>query len=176
MEGRFHICPHWGSELNAGNLERVIEQTIGELPAKKYPLTIMMPPRSSGDFADGEYGVKEGYNFVLLFLTTTFTDGNGQVKNPNPDTGTSMHTIVEDWHDMKRCAASFMRVLKELMPANFILSERTPQYIDPISTMGNDRLSGVMLQFAATLFTGCELEDYPADYLTKIQLPPATDA
>lgn len=179
IQGRFHVCPRWGAELNAGNLDQVIEVTIGDGLGKKYPLCILMPPRAVGDFTN-DRGVQKEYRFMLLFLTTTYYTGANQVKGPNRDIGKSTHTIEEDWHDMERCAVNFMKVLSDVLAESdtvqpFRISEAYPQGLDMVSTIGNDRLSGVLLSFTGLLSTGCDLEDYPSDYTSKIILPDAVD-
>lgn len=179
IQGRFHVCPKWGAELNTNNLEQVIEATIGEGPARKYPLCILMPPRAVGDLTSNR-GTRKEYRFMMLFLTTTYYTGANQVKAPNRDINKSTHTIVEDWHDMERCAVNFLKVLTDALEESdqqpFAVSEAHPQGLDMVSTIGNDRLSGVLLSFTGLLSTGCDLEDYPSDYLTKIILPDAIDA
>ena len=179
IKGRLHVCPKWGAELNTGNLDQVIEVTIGEGPARKYPLCILMPPRAVGDFTS-DRGIRKEYRFMMLFLTTTYYTGANQVKTPNRDINKSTHSITDDWHDMERCAVNFMKVMADALNESdtaqpFSISELYPQGLDMVSTIGNDRLSGVLLSFTGLLSTGCDLEDYPSDYLTKIILPDAVD-
>lgn len=181
IQGRFHLCPKFGVEINSDQLNEVLEDTVKPVTGKKYPLVLMMPPRSQGRFTEmgGEW---EKYRAVLFFLTTTYYDGNNQVKNQNKATGTSMHTVPQDWHDMKRCAINFIKVVdrvqkeKGLIKTTFRMGG-TPgdheRMMDPVSFVGADRLSGVRLDFSFSLFTGCELEDYNESDISSIIIPAA---
>jgi hypothetical protein len=176
MQGHFHTCPHFGGELNTGNMEEVLIQSLGTDYKKKiYPLTLMLPPRSSGDYTNDYF--KDEYDIVLYFLTTTFYTARNQIKTLNPDSLVSQHPIVFDWHDMKRCAVKFLKALQEVagITGTFYVKEGERPYISPISTIGTDRVSGVMVSFVFSLGESCTDEDYPVDFLSKIQLPDATD-
>ena len=175
MKGRLFLCPYWGSELNTGNLDQVIERTPGIQGAKQYPLAIMMPPRSAADYAT-EGGTRDEHQFTIFFLKQSHVTSERQIQSLDRDTNRSLHKITDDWHDMKRCAVAFMKVLGALMENGvinqyFYVSERSPQNITPVSTIGNDKVSGVMLQLTGTILTACELEDYPENFLTGFQMP-----
>lgn len=179
IQGRFHMCPKYGVEINSDQLGEVLEDVVKSHGNKKYPIAIMTPPRSQGRFTEGQEWEK--YRGVIFFLTTTYYDGNNQIKAPNKATGTSTHTITEDWHDMKRCAISFIRVLnrvqkeKDMVRNLFRLGSAGDQQcmIDPVSNIGIDRLSGVRLDFTFSLFTGCEMEDYMEENINSITIPVA---
>jgi hypothetical protein len=177
IQGRFHLCPKYGLEINSDQLNEVIEDVVKPATGKKYPLVLMMPPRSQSKFTE-KGGEWEKYRAVLFFLTTTYYNGS-QIKNQNQATGTSMHTVPQDWHDMKRCAANFIKVVnrvqkeKELFQSTFRLGGDNNQerMIDPVSFIGVDRASGVRLEFTFSLFSGCELEDYNDSDISSIIIP-----
>ncbi|WPV66292.1 hypothetical protein [Chitinophaga sp. LS1] len=180
VQGRFHLCPRFGLEINSDQLEGVINDDIKPVAGQKYPLAIMMPPRSQGCF-DGKMGEWERYRAVMFFLNTTYYTGNNQIKAPNPNTRTSTHTITQDWHDMKRCAVNFLRVVDQLQRDRGLTNSifRLPggsQYdkmIDPVSLIGTDRVSGVRLDFQFSLMVGCEIEDYNIEDISLITVPVA---
>src|SRR4051812_5302613 len=91
IQGRHVYCPKMGQEINADDLDQVIENEFSKSTDKKFPCAIMMPPVSSGDFTDPKQEW-EKYNFIHFFLTTTYYSGINQVKNINPNTNTSTHT------------------------------------------------------------------------------------
>jgi hypothetical protein len=177
INGRFFICPRGGQEINTGDLDQVIQDLV--FPAtidKKFPLVLMMPPVSEGSFTFKKQEWKR-LRCVLLFLNTTYYTGTNQVKNPNKNTGTSQHTIVQDWHDMERCATSFLRVVSKLERSlNLIntylrLEQDADKRITPVSNIGVDRASGVMCEFYVHLFEGCDIEDYDPDDIDEIEVP-----
>ncbi|MVT11370.1 hypothetical protein [Chitinophaga tropicalis] len=180
IQGRFHLCPRYGLEINSDQLEEVLKDDVRPDTGRKYPLVLMMPPRSQGRFTAPE-GEWEKYRCVLFFLTPTYYTGNNQVKVPNKTTGTSTHTVPQDWHDMKRCAVSFLRVLdkvqiqKDLVQSTFRLggSQDQERMIDPVSFIGSERISGIRLDFTFSLFVGCELEDYNQEDINSITIPEA---
>lgn len=175
IQGRMVISPYFSYDLNSAVTSDMIDSLDPERKAK-FPLCIMMPPKSSGNY-DSDIDFKDRYNIGLLFLTGTYNTGNGDVKVPNPQVPTkSSHTIVQDWHDMKRCAKSFMQVLRRLiidkgLNSKFSICSTPVPVIVPVTTVGNDKLSGVYLTFDATIWSGCEMEDYEAGFLDRIVLP-----
>lgn len=176
IQGRFYICPHWGAELNGQNLDQIVDKSVPTDVKGKYPLCIMMPPRSSGDFTRADHIKKRQYDFQLLFLTTTYMNSDGTPKSPAPDGLSSTHTIFQDWHDMQRCAEDFITMIGTLigdygLGSSFILSQRKPQIMSTVTTIGNEGVSGVMLSFGAYIFPGCEVEDYPAGAAATIDIP-----
>jgi len=180
IEGRFHTCPKMGIEINTDQLREVLDDTVKPIPGKKYPLVLMMPPRSQGKYTE-KGGEWEKYQITLFFLTTTYYNGNNQVKNPNAGTGTSTHTIPQDWHDMKRCAMNFIRVLNTVQKTKGLVSNMfriggdadQGRMIDPISLIGVDRASGVRLYFTCSLYNGCDMEDYDESEINSITIPDA---
>lgn len=172
MQGRFYLCPHYGSEMNEINVGDILART-GLDKKEKYPLCIMLPPVSRPLYGRAQ---KDYYRADLLFLTKTYAASNGMVKQPAGD-GKSSHTIPMDWHDMKRCADDFTKVLIELVQNTnlrqfFFLNEKENPITEPVSTIGDDRVSGVVhsISFAITA-AACAIEDYPVDFLTHITIP-----
>lgn len=177
IKGRFFLCPKMGTEINSDELMQVIHDLV--IPArleKKYPLALMMPPQSFGKYTDTK-GEWETYRIVMFFLTTTYYSGSNQTMNPNPSTKTSTHTIPQDWHDMKRCAVNFVNVLNRVIRSEGLfnttirLNQERDKMITPVSMVGVDRVSGVQLEFMASLFIGCELEDYAEEDIASIEMP-----
>lgn len=183
MQGRFYVCPKWGSEMANPNIEEQL--AIGEqTPAKKnkYPATLLMPPPKSGNFeyggitGSGSIGMADRYNIRLLFVATDTITGANQVMQPT-SIGISNHSIPDTWHDMDRVAQNFISVLRQLLAGNnyvVIMDDITPR-ISPVTNLGNDMVGGVMLSFQLAVFSGCTIEDYAAGWQTAITLPPATD-
>jgi hypothetical protein len=177
IKGRFFLCPKLGTEMNSDELGQVIQDlVVAKRLEKKAPLSLMMPPKSFGNYIDigGEWEENE---FVIAFLTTTYYSGTNQTMNPNPNTKTSMHTIPQDWHDMKRCAVNFITVLDKVTRTNglvnktFRLNQQNKKMITPLSEIGAERMSGVLLRFYGSLFIGCNLEDYDETDILSIELP-----
>ena len=176
IKGRLFVCPKLGTEVNSDELGAIIEDLV--VPAdrdKKYPLALLMPPVSFGNYTGGAEWEK--YRFMMCFLNTTYYSGTNQTMVPNPNTKTSMHTVPQDWHDMHRCAVNFITVLHRfiksegLIKTSFRLDQERDKSITPISEISTKRLSGVRLEFMASVFIGCELEDYDADEICSIEVP-----
>lgn len=176
IQGRFYICPRMGQELNSDELEKLItDSVIPERVAKKAPLSLLMPPVSYGTYTD-KNGEWDEYRFIMFFLNTSFYTATNQTKNPNQNTRTSTHSIVEDWHDMKRVAVSFINVLDRvqrtlgLINKSFRLDTQRDRIITPVSLIGTDRYSGVRLDFAGSIFIGCGIEDYTEEDIGAITI------
>lgn len=174
IQGRLFLCPNMGLELNADNLG-VLMQDLQIPENKEIPaLALLMPPVSMGDYIDSRTGEWDEHRFIMFFLKPTYYDGKNQVSFPNESTGTSTHSIPMDWHDMKRCAINFIRVLSRvqkslgLINASFRLSSERKRTITPVSSISTRRYSGVRLDFAATIYNDCNLEDYTAEGIEEI--------
>lgn len=161
IEGRYHVSPNFGHDLNTGNLQEYLKG----LPAgQKYPMAVLLPPRSK-PFRVSDHPWEEFY-FTLFFLTTAVTDGQGQARVPH---------IPADWARMKACALSFLSVLREVcrrpdLRGAVSVDERTE--IVRVSRLLNDRLNGVGLSFVVQLdVRGCERYDYTTDDVAKIVVP-----
>ena len=178
IDGRLHVCPKWGGEVNNINIDEVIPNALPNRP--KYPCALLMPPSSTGVYQYDDNQSNQGvYEINLVFITGATHTQQNAIAKPN-EALQSAHTIPETWHDMRRCAVSFLRVLQELIVAqnlsnDIYVSDRTLPEIHPITTIGNDQVSGVLLRFKLGVSTGCGVEDYPDDYTTAITLPTATD-
>lgn len=170
IKGRFHIGHNYG--LQDINFDYIVDSLKG-IPKEKYPLVMMAPPHSYLDFSDQKEGWEE-FRMIMFFMKTSFYDSTGKVIDPSKSK-LSQHTIPEDWHDMKRCAVAFIRVLKDLQhkahPPKYIIPNHKVLFI-PLQNIGTDRLAGVRIDFDFKLNVGCGLEDYK-DYpdLSCIKIP-----
>lgn len=177
IEGRFTVSSAVGQEINSDTLGQVLTDAITQNKGnKKYPLSIMMPPVSRGEFKYNQQEF-EGYAISMFFLKTTYYDSNNQIANRNQNTNTSMHTIPQDWHDMKRCAVSFLRVLDKVQRSGSMLNYfrllSGEKIFRPVSNIGTDRASGVKVDFQIQVFAGCEIEDYDPNDISTINIPVA---
>lgn len=172
IEGRFFFAPKYGHEINSDELGQVITEAISLVKNKKYPLALCIPPAYTLDV-----GVEDPWKlhvFRLFFLKTTFYKSDNTIANPNQYTGTSQHALMHDWHDMARCAENFIKALKRvqkrlsLQNTSFRLSNTRRAVISPVSFIGTDRVSGVRLDFEASIYTGCDLEDYDPGDLDQV--------
>lgn len=176
IQGRFFITHDWTAEVNSSSIVDILEKAGIPDPKKTFPLCLMLAPRSQGDYAS-DRAFKDLHDISLLFLTGTYYTSTGDVKEPAPGMNNiSDHTVIEDWHDMKRCGKSFMRVLSELImdhgASQFVsISNKQPQVMQPMSTVGTKRLSGIHLTFGLNVHSSCELEDYEPDFASKIEIP-----
>lgn len=185
IAGRSFICPKQGTEINSDELGQVIQDLVDPLRlTKKYPLAIWMPPTAYGQYRvqnnrlpAGEW---ERYVITGFFLTPAhYTAGDNKTLNPNKSTRTSTHTVMQTWHDMKRCAQNFITVLDKftrsegLVANSFRLDHQRDKIISPVSGIGVDNASGVRLDFGFELMIGCELEDYSENDIAGITVPVA---
>jgi hypothetical protein len=146
IQGRFYVCPRFGFEINSETLDQALTETLTNVEqANKYPLVLMMPPRSR---ADVKWNTQEfePYRIQTFWLKTT---NYGTGTNFNPNTQTSLHTIPQDWHDMKRAAENFIRVLDRMQRTKgatlLTLFRLNPdeKLFNPVSLVGTNRASGV---------------------------------
>lgn len=179
IEGRFFVCPYMGREMNSDELGQVIKEFVDPLRLdRKYPLSLMMPPVSYGYYFN-EIGEWEKNRAALFFLNSTYYTGLNQVQVPNAATGTSTHTIPQDWHDMKRCAMNFITVLdrvarsktNQLIKNKFRLDQEKESVISRVTQVGVDKASGVRLDLFYSLMVGCEIEDYDESEIADISIP-----
>src|SRR5262245_12229009 len=104
-----------GREINTDELGQVIQDLVVTLRLeKKVPLCLLLPPVCIGNYTSTTPSW-DYYRLRSAWLNTTHYSGTNQVMNPNPSTRTSTHTILQDWHDMKRCAVDFVKVLDSVM-------------------------------------------------------------
>ena len=180
MGGRFYICPKQGSEMNNANIAELVMNAPPN--GIKWPAALMMPPKKSGNFQFSLLEVTDFdlYTIQMMFLRPASYTAYNQPSQPLPNTPISTHTVVDTWHDMSRCAEDFMKALRGIIDSGSLqgtltISERLTPVIQYITEIGNDKLSGALLTFNLLMNGGCELEDYPSDYLTRIELPALTD-
>lgn len=163
IKGRFYMGNRYGlQEINYDQLGELIDA----IPqTNKYPLAMLAPPHSYARMSGRTTGWEE-YRIIMYFMKQTWKD------EINNRTKTSMHSVPDDWHDMKRCAVNFMKVLIEkqrtAFPSYFQLPPNQVLYA-PVSHIGIDRASGIRVDFDFKLFMGCTLEDY-SEYPT-INIP-----
>lgn len=175
IQGRLFVAPRYGQEINSDRLETVLQETIKDVDAKKYPLALLFPPRTKGDFRVKTDSWRD-VHIVLFFLQTTYYNGNNQIKTPNRGTQTSMHTVPQDWHDMDRCATNFIYVLNQIQRSKNLINTAfrltsDKAVISPVSFVGVDRTSGVRLDFDCQIFGGCDVEDYTDEDINSIIVP-----
>lgn len=178
IEGRFFICPQNGQEINTDTLGQLLTDAVLMLP-KKYPCALMMPPRSSGTYTYNKV-TWEKFRITMFWLKPSYYNENGVV-DPNPNTQTSLHTIPQDWAEMKIPASDFLRILDQvvlklgLQKDTFRVLHEDAAFA-PVSTIGKDRVSGMRVDFSIEMMAGCAVIDYePADVTALIQslAPPA---
>lgn len=167
IQGRFHISYRYGAqEINSDELGEL----GNDIQVKKYPLSLMPPPHSRGTFTDNMKGEWERFRIIIFFVKTSFY---GTGTTPNPKTQTATHTVDEDWHDMKRCAISFYKMLQFVQRSTRGSKFRIPDNMAlcvPVSGVGTDRASGVRFDFDFDLYIGCSTdEDYPTFTIPTIE-------
>lgn len=172
IEGRFHLTHKYGAqEINTDTLSDLLSE-IKFSNQKQVPFMAMVPPHSliKPSNMKGEW---EKYRIITFWVKNSYIEGTGQAINPNPKTKTSLHRVDEDWHDMKRCALNFLRVLDTVMraskpPMPFRLPPNQALII-PFSNVGANRYSGVKVDFDFEINIGCDEEDY-IEYPTNITI------
>lgn len=170
------MCPKLGQEINTDELGELIQDAVKPIRVeKKYPLALIMPPISSGSYTD-KSGDWDDYRVTLFFLTPAHYSGTNQIINPNPNTNTSTHTVVQTWHDMKRVAINFIRTLSQvqrslsLVSSSFRLDQGKDTVITPVSNIGQDKISGVRLDFGVSVYIDCGIEDYTKEGIAAITI------
>lgn len=186
IEGRYHVSPSGGQDLNADNLDSFINDPKYGLsdPAQKYPLCVCMTPRSK--FSNINHQRWEEFWFSLHFLTKTNVTADNQIKSLNKDTNTSGHHVWYDWQDMKNCADDFVEVLRMLLrttqivdgaPLNlhaYFAFDINNSVFTRLTKFNNDQVSGVSVAITLFMYRGeCGAADYPKNIYTSIDMPPA---
>ncbi len=161
IKGRFHVSYKYGAqEINSDLLGEVLKDVQA---VRKYPLAMMIAPRSRGQYKSKALNMWDRYRITMFFVKPSFYDSNNQVSFPNPNTGTSLHSVQMDWQDMRRCAINFLKQLDNLQSGGgrvFRIAREDDTLIHPLSIVGADRVSGVRLDFDLELWMECVLEDY----------------
>lgn len=183
MQGRYHVSPNHGNDLNTNNLETFIKDPANGLTdvSQKYPLCVCMTPRSRYvNFTGGRW---EEIIFNLYFVCAAFRTGDNKIKSRDAGTNTSAHHIWYDWQDMKEAAMNFLEVLKitlkrkievdgVLVPiGNMVQTDITGAIFNRLTKFNNDVLTGVSVSFPVYLEAkSCATPDYVA--IQDIVLPP----
>lgn len=167
IDGRFYIGWRYGlQDINYDNLGQMINEATNN--KKKWPLAMMAPPHSLGDINQWEE-----FRILLFFMNASMQS------QYDPNTMMVTHSVLQDWHDMKRCALNFLNALWSVQDAFKDNNQQTRFVVPkhkylcvPISYIGADRIAGVRLDFDFKLYTGCMLEDYKGDeYPTILNIP-----
>lgn len=181
IQGRYHVSPNYGTNLNTNNLDEFLKDDKYGLmtPTQKYPICVCMTPGSR--FTKINDQKWEEFWFSLYFLCTAEQDGTNQIKKLDKASNTSGQHPWYDWSDMKQCAADFIEILKKVIykrlagsvPIKSLLNidfERA--MITRITKFNNDRLNGVSVTFTAYMATdACTLKDY-GDVVNDVTIPP----
>lgn len=163
IQGRFHVAPGEGSELNTNALDEMVTDMLGSITTtgKKYPLSLMLPPVEIVNEA------KPGWSRfkVRLFFLTSKSSVDGQLKNLHGRSNTSGHTTMMDWKDMRECSQDFIKAFEYTLKKHNALDKIRPVDSEPIfveryTKLGNDKANGVSISMAIDLYMPCETEDY----------------
>lgn len=182
FQGRYHVSPNYGHDLNANNLDSYLKDpAYGVMaPVQKYPICVCITPTSRIFPVNGNDW--EEFYFALYFLQRTYVDGKNQVKQPDKDTGRSTRRVEEDWKQMKEKALEFRGVLKQSLKQTVVFDSTQvvlPQIIrcddevrvSRVTKYNNDNLSGVGIVFKISMYVGlCDLIDYSAQILDNLQI------
>jgi hypothetical protein len=167
LQGRFFVAEGYGNDLNANNFDNVIKDAVGAMTtAQKYPVAILFPPVEV--IAKGYDWNWSQFRLKMYFLTTSYYDVNG-IKAQDLNTNTSDYPILKDWADMRKVAGQFRVNFNDYTRKNGlnVVHERQniPDFYERISKRGNDRVSGVALQWEIALNIGCPEPNYNASQI-----------
>ena len=166
MEGRFHVLRDKRmSDIQETNFGETLTDFLGGLQEKKkYPCVVMLPPTEEQILDDKGW---TNMVFNMLFLCLDRRTGDGDIKTPNVQTNTSMHTFQQDWKDMRECAGNFKKMLRTVTRDPTITNlihenRRTHDEYSRVTYKANDKLNGVLLTFQMQVWNNyCEMDDYP---------------
>lgn len=165
LNGRYAVLPKGGGDLNRNNLLSDLD-----LPKDKYPGVFCLPPVS--DLETAQQASWESFSFRLLFLTTTYYTGDNKIKAPDPNTNSSLHKMEMDWSDMHDVALNFMNALEKVKFPGFRMGQKGLWRIIRVTDVQNDRVSGVMVIFTASIAVQCDFTDIdPADVALPVLTP-----
>jgi hypothetical protein len=180
IEGRFHVSPNGGNDLNTADLESFLTT----LNQPKYPAAILLTPYSR--IVKMPSGSKmEEFTFQLYFLTTSGYTGDNQIKDLDPSRNTSKHPVWYDWKDMKQCAAEFMETLIKVIKSGVsgtgptsvplktvIHIEESNAIYRRFTKMQTTGLSGASVTFIVHLDASiCSSKDYQNIDIADITIP-----
>lgn len=184
IEGRYHVSPNNGNDLNTNNLETYINDPKTGLSdaGQKYPIAVCMTPKSRYVKLNG--APWEEFIFNIFFVCRSNATGKNQIKKPNKDTNTSTHYAWYDWQDMKKCAFDFIEVLGlqlkkpiaidsvEVPLKSVLQMDKGNVVYTRLTKFNSDKLSGVAISFAMYLSAHqCTLLDYEMEDVDAIVLP-----
>lgn len=160
VQNRFAVLEGYGNDLNADNNDETILGNSVSQPnfPKKYPCAAMMPPR---EISRNKKNSTTRFLIKIYFLTTSYNQSTGGIKNLNKSTNTSKQSIKEDWSEMKQSAEDFMRTMTDSFYADISILQyirpvkSSSETYDRISLANNDRLSGVSLTFELDVVMSC---------------------
>lgn len=175
IEGRFIVAEGYGNDLNTNNFDDIVKDALSSVAplGRKYPIAILLPPIETIEKYNQGWST---FSLEMYFLCKSFQTGTNDIMNLNSFNNTSDHPIKWDWKDMAECARDFRVVLnntvKNLSLMGYIReNRREPDFIKRVSNMGNDKLSGVYIQFKYDVFVGCEINDYTDQSIASITAP-----
>lgn len=180
IEGRYHVSPNYGHDLNTNNLDTFFKDTAyGMMDVEqKYPLCVCMTPVSRFTKINGQKW--EVFFFHLFFLTRAFHDGANNIKKIDRDTNTSRQNTYDDWSEMKQCCSDFLEMLDKVIrkkggdiPLRAYLNlDYERAQITRLTKFNNDKLNGASLTFMLSMITdSCTLSDYANNALGRITIP-----
>lgn len=183
MQGRYHVSPNAGKDLDTNNLETYMKDAgVGLTDTQKFPLCVCMTPTSRYIVVNNQRF--EQFTFTLFFVCTSYYTGTNQIKTPDVDTNLSMHPVWYDWQDMKNSAQQFLDLLKKIITTKNVTIDSVITPLKTIINFGNDaiyrrlskfnnnRLSGIQATFTITMVApdcGDNLPEYPD--ITSIVIP-----
>ena len=181
INGRYHLCPDYGHELNTGNLNQYFkDEATGLTDVAKYPCCVCITPNSNLTNYNQQKG--ESFVFQLYFLTLAKRTADNQIRAMDRDTLTSMQHTWYDWLEMKNCAASFLETLhKVLLTKSTANGLRLRQYfnlnyeqgrIRRLTNFSVNQLNGASMSFTIdSLFNMCSNPDYDTNAINDITIP-----
>jgi len=172
IEGRFHIAPGEGSELNTNQLDQIVVDMLGAITeSKKFPLVMGLPPVEIINPSNPGWS---RFKMKLLFLTP-FESNQGLIKMHNRNNNTSGHPIHYDWKDMRECAQDFISAFEYVVRKAGAMDKIRPVdseslFIDRHTKLGNDKCNGVSITISVDIYLPCEMADYRTNELDAIQV------
>jgi hypothetical protein len=167
LNGRYAVLPKGTVDINTNNVLSGIELPKGG----KYPAVFCLPPYSTIESAQANHW--ESFIFRLLFLCTSGYTGDNQIKRRDPATNTSLHSVPQDWSEMKALAMEFINALEVTFSRSrgiFRLSQKENYRISRAAEVHNDKLSGVMLTFSGSMPVECVYSDIdPTSIVIPVQ-------
>ena len=165
LQGRYHVSPNYGYDLNTNNLQKFIKDPLYGLSAvnQKYPICVCMTPKSRPTRINGMRWEK--IFFSLYFLRKSFITGDNQIDTPDDFVNTQSQLLIEqDWSEMKNVAVTFLFGLEDHLDGSTteiivgksilykgVLNIEDKSDIIRLSRFNNDDLTGVQLNVIMNL-------------------------